>query len=226
VRAVRPQPREFEIVFVAHGEGGRASAWAATAAPGDEIVLIGPDELSPGRTVGIDWRPGAVDTLLLAGDETAAPAIASILESLPADAKGIALIEVPADGDRLAVRAPAGVEVRWLSRAAVGCAHGGLLVPAVRDWVVRHLAAIGVARASDSDEAAAALAAAEHDDLPDTPLWDVPEGHSLDGDCYAWLAGEASAITTLRRFLVRAAGLDRRQVAFMGYWRQGRAELD
>ncbi|MDF2575363.1 MAG: hypothetical protein K0S05_2275, partial [Agromyces sp.] len=60
----------------------------------------------------------------------------------------------------------------------------------------------------------------------DAPLWDVPEGHSLDGDCYAWLAGEASAITTLRRFLVREAGLDRRQVAFMGYWRMGRAELD
>ncbi len=54
----------------------------------------------------------------------------------------------------------------------------------------------------------------------------MPEGHSLDGGCYAWLAGEASAITTLRRFLVREAGLDRRQVAFMGYWRMGRAELD
>ena len=54
----------------------------------------------------------------------------------------------------------------------------------------------------------------------------MPEGQSLDGDCYAWLAGEASAITTLRRFLVREAGLDRRQVAFMGYWRMGRAELD
>lgn len=226
VRAVRPQAREVDIVFVGHGDGGPASAWAATAAPGDEIVLIGPDELSPGRTVGIDWRPGVVDTLLLAGDETAAPAIASILESLPADAKGIALIEVPADGDRLPVRAPAGVEVRWLSRADAAARHGDLLVPAVRDWVVRHLTAIGAARAADADEAAAALAAAEHDDLADTPLWDVPEGHSLDGDCYAWLAGEASAITTLRRFLVREAGLDRRQVAFMGYWRLGRAELD
>ena len=96
----------------------------------------------------------------------------------------------------------------------------------MRDWVVRHLAAVGLAKSADADEAAAALAAAEQSDLPDTPLWDVPEGHSLDGDCYAWLAGEASAITTLRRFLVREAGLDRRQVAFMGYWRMGRAELD
>ena len=226
VRAVRPELREVDIVFVGHGDAGPASAWAATAAPGDEIVLIGPDELSPGRTVGIDWRPGDVDTLLLAGDETAAPAIAAILESLPSDATGIALIEVPVDGDRLAMRAPAGVEVRWLARDEAACVHGGLLVPAVRDWVVRHLAAVGLAKSADADEAAAALAAAERSDLPDTPLWDVPEGHSLDGDCYAWLAGEASAITTLRRFLVREAGLDRRQVAFMGYWRMGRAELD
>ncbi|MFE6257101.1 siderophore-interacting protein [Agromyces sp. NPDC057865] len=227
VRAVRPQEREVDIVFVGHGDAGPASAWAETATPGDEIVLIGPDELSVGRTVGIDWRPGEVETLLLAGDETAAPAIASILESLPADASGVALIEVPADGDRLDVRAPAGVEVRWLARDEAGCAHGGLLVPAVRDWVVRHLAARGLPTNDvDVDAAAEALAAAEHEDLADTPLWDVPEGHSLDGECYAWLAGEAAAITTLRRFLVREAGLDRRQVAFMGYWRMGRAELD
>jgi len=225
VRAVRPERREVDIVFVGHGDGGPASAWAAQAAPGDEIVLIGPDELSPGRTVGIDWRPGEEETLLLAGDETAAPAIASILESLPSDATGVALIEVPGHGDRLEMRAPAGVEVRWLARADADCAHGGLLVPAVRDWVVRHLAVRGLGT-PDADEAAAALAAAEQADLNDTPLWDVPEGHSLDGDCYAWLAGEASAITTLRRFLVREAGLDRRQVAFMGYWRTGRAELD
>jgi len=225
VRAVRPEQREVDIVFVAHGDAGPASAWAEAAAPGDEIVLIGPDERSPGRTVGIDWRPGNVETLLLAGDETAAPAIASILESLPADATGVALIEVPAAGDRLDVRAPAGVEVRWLPRAESGCTHGDRLVPAVRDWVVRHMAARGLtADAADAVEVTD-TADAEPVDL-DSPLWDVPDGHSLDGDCYAWLAGEASAITTLRRFLVREAGLDRRQVAFMGYWRMGRAELD
>ena len=225
VRAVRPHSREVDLVFVAHGDAGPASAWAASAAPGDEIVLIGPDEFSAGRTVGIDWRPGDVETLVLAGDETAAPAIASILESLPHDARGIAMIEVPSAGDRLEIVAPDGVEVRWLPREATGCTHGELLVPAVRDWVVRHLAARGRATA-EADAADAELAAAERAESADAPLWDVPEGHSLDGDCYAWLAGEASAITTLRRFLVREAGLDRRQVAFMGYWRMGRAELD
>lgn len=223
-RAVRPGLREVDIDFVGHGDGGPASAWAMNAAPGDEIVLIGPDELSEGRATGIDWRPGVVDTVLLAGDETAAPAIASILETLPADASGVALIEVPSADDVLELRHPAGVEVCWLPRTIADAGHGGELIPAVRDWVVRHL----VSRAAlvPSDDAAAALEAAERADADDAPLWDVPDGHSLDGACYAWLAGEASAITTLRRFLVREAGLDRRQVAFMGYWRHGRAELD
>ena len=31
-------------------------------------------------------------------------------------------------------------------------------------------------------------------------------------------------VKELRRHLVRGVGLDRRQVAFMGYWRHGRAE--
>jgi NADPH-dependent ferric siderophore reductase len=31
-------------------------------------------------------------------------------------------------------------------------------------------------------------------------------------------------IKRLRRFLVSEVGIDRRQVAFMGYWRDGRAE--
>ena len=40
---------------------------------------------------------------------------------------------------------------------------------------------------------------------------------------YAWLAGEAGVVTGLRRYLLREAGFDRRSVAFMGYWREGRA---
>ncbi|MDR5701824.1 siderophore-interacting protein [Agromyces aerolatus] len=227
VRAVRPDDREVDIDFALHGDLGPASAWAMSAAPGDEIVLIGPDELSPGRALGIDFRPGTVDTVLLAGDETAAPAICAILEQLPAEATGVAMIEVPTADDRLAVRAPAGVEVRWLARSSADVVHGERLIPAVRDWVARTCCAQGcLPGAPTPADAVYALDAAERADLDDAPLWDVPEGVSLDGDCYAWLAGEASVIKTLRRFLVREAGMDRRQVAFMGYWRRGRAELD
>jgi len=43
---------------------------------------------------------------------------------------------------------------------------------------------------------------------------------------YAWLVGEAGVIRTPRRRLVTECGVDRRAVAFMGYWRLGRAEAD
>ena len=45
-------------------------------------------------------------------------------------------------------------------------------------------------------------------------------GHDLDG-LYAWIAGESKVVTGLRRLLVNELGMDRRQVAFMGYWRRG-----
>lgn len=211
VRAVRTLPREVDVDFVGHGDGGPASRWAARAQPGDEALLIGPDERSPGRTLGIDWRPGSVDTVLLAGDETAAPAIGAILEALPDDAVGAALIEVPEVADALPLIAPDGVEVLFLPRSP-GAAHGQRLIPAVRARV----AATGRGRGS----------AGAFDDSDDAPLWDVPEGPGLDGDCYAWIAGEAGVVKELRRHLVGEAGLDRRRVAFMGYWRTGRAELD
>ena len=59
-------------------------------------------------------------------------------------------------------------------------------------------------------------------------LWEVPTpavAAAYDG-LYAWLAGEAGVVKTLRRHLVQELGIDRRAVAFMGYWRLGRAEAN
>ena len=213
VRRVRPLQREVDIDFVCHGETGPASRWAVNASVGDAALLIGPDEHSAGRAIGIDWRPGDVRTVMLAGDETAAPAICAVLESLPADATGCAMIEVPTPDDAMDVTAPAGVDVRWLGRGG-GVPHGSTLIPAVRDWTARRLSATIDQEPLDDI------------DVDRDLLWDVPPGRSIDGEFYAWLAGEASVIKNLRRFLVSEAGLDRRSVAFMGYWRLGRAELD
>ncbi|MFF4539387.1 siderophore-interacting protein [Streptomyces aureus] len=41
---------------------------------------------------------------------------------------------------------------------------------------------------------------------------------------YAWIAGESGCVRELRRHLVRERGLDRRRVAFVGYWRRGLSE--
>ncbi|SDU77764.1 siderophore-interacting protein [Jiangella alkaliphila] len=40
-----------------------------------------------------------------------------------------------------------------------------------------------------------------------------------DGEPFAWVAGEASAVRTVRRHLVGERGVDRMAVAFAGYWR-------
>ena len=144
----------------------------------------------------------------LVGDETAAPAICAIIESLGADARGLAVIEVPSAEDALHVDAPAGMTVKWLAREG---ARGERLTAEVRDWVARTCAA----RCCDTCDIAAL-------EIPDDELlWEVPEGTSADGGLYAWLAGEAGVIRSLRRFLVGDAGMDRRRVAFMGYWRVG-----
>ena len=107
----------LDIDFVAHGDGGPAARWLLSARPGDQLVVVGPDARSPHRGVGIDWRPGDARELLLAGDETAAPAIASILEALPADRRARAFIEVPSHEDALDLRLPDQASVTWLAAA-------------------------------------------------------------------------------------------------------------
>jgi NADPH-dependent ferric siderophore reductase len=67
-------------------------------------------------------------------------------------------------------------------------------------------------------------------DIDTGMLWEVPVDHATgeplrqSAALYAWLAGEAGSIKTLRRHLVGTCGVDRKAVAFMGYWREGRAE--
>jgi NADPH-dependent ferric siderophore reductase len=47
-----------------------------------------------------------------------------------------------------------------------------------------------------------------------------------EGPVFAWLAGEASSVRALRRHLVGDRGIDRRSVAFTGYWRLHRTQDD
>jgi NADPH-dependent ferric siderophore reductase len=226
VRAVRPAQREIDVDFVMHGDGGPASRWAGAATEGQHVVVIGPTSDGDFPRSGVEWNPGDANTLLLAGDETAAPAICAILESLPADARGTAIIEVPHAGDVLDIVAPAGVQVTWLFRDAEGSVHGAALDAAVREWTSTFISgAHAGAELNDIDIDAGILW-----DVPEEPVvyaaTDAPKSDTADAGStlYAWLAGEAGVIKTLRRFLVSETGIDRRQVAFMGYWRAGRAE--
>lgn len=213
VRDVRPEAFEVDVDFVAHGDGGPAAHWLLTAAPGDEVLLVGPDARSLQSRVGIDWHPGTARRVLLVGDETAAPAICAILETCDPELHVDAFIEVPTAADALPVDSRHADAIRWLPRA--GRAHGELLRETVTDWLDTHREAYAAAIArgrqplEDVD--------IDHEILWDSPL-DAPRG------CYAWIAGEASTVKLLRRHLVSDIGFDRTAVAFMGYWRLGRAE--
>jgi NADPH-dependent ferric siderophore reductase len=214
VRAARPLQRELDVDVVLHGATGPASAWAETAQPGDEIVLVGPNARFPGAAGGVEWRPPAGGgALLLAGDETAVPAISAIAEALPVGTGARVVLEVPTEADVLELDVPADVQLTWLPRR-----HGGTERP--RGVLLR------VAVEAAATDLGGRSPSRDGDDLdPDEPVWEVPvDAPGRAGAPYVWLAGEAGVVTQLRRHLLREVGLDRRSVAFMGYWRQGRGE--
>lgn len=206
VRRIRPELRELDVDFVFHGDGGPAARWLGSAVVGDDLVIVGPDVRSLTSTGGIDWHPGAARELLLAGDETAAPAICSILESLPAGMRARVFIQVPSLADALSVQSEAEVEITWL-------VHG--LEDAVRSWALEHPQVYASAIASRAQ-------VVPDIDVDVEMLWDAPEESA--GNFYAWLAGESALIKGLRRLLVSELGIDRSRVAFMGYWRLGKSE--
>jgi NADPH-dependent ferric siderophore reductase len=221
IRALRPELGEVDVDFVLHGATGPASAWAATAAVGDEVVLVGPNARFPGPTGGFEWHPPAdASCLLIAGDETAVPAICAILESLPAGRRARVLLEVPTPADALNTAAPAGVEITWLPRrpddGTAPAPRGALLTEAV------------VAALEELSDVLAPTPGTELDDVDVDGgiLWEVPGEDAAprrSSGVYAWLAGEAGVVKGLRRHLVQERGVDRRSVAFMGYWRDGKS---
>lgn len=220
VRAHRPEVAELDIDFVLHGvdsgHGGPASTWAAAARTGDQVALLGPDRPGTGRMWGCEWSPPQrARRLVLAGDETAVPAIASIVESLPTHATGIVCAEVPTADDIQSWDKPEQVEVRWSVRQRGNGAlpHGALLEEAV----TTALEDLRTPRGSVDD------ATLDDVDVDTTTLWEVPDSLNMqDGELYGWLAGEAAVIKKLRRLMVNEYGVPRTAVAFMGYWREGR----
>jgi NADPH-dependent ferric siderophore reductase len=212
VRRIDPETRELDVDFVLHHDAGPAGAWAEAAAPGDSILVVGPDARSPESAQGIDFHPGTARRLLLAGDETAAPAICAVLEGLEPGMDVDAFIEVPTIDDALPLAAR-GARVTWLARD--DRPHGEALIEAVEEWTLG--AGDVLTRA-----AAPRPQVLEDIDLERELLWDSPD--DSEGEFYAWIAGESSMVKALRRMLVQGCGVDRKRVAFMGYWREGQGE--
>ena len=112
----------LSIDFVLHGHGPAAS-WAANCDPGDRLHVLGPG-ISHAAPSNVDWH-------LIAGDETALPAIARWLEESPEDAVGDVFIEIDRPEHRLEIAKPAGVSVTWLCRDGKPASDSSLLADAI-----------------------------------------------------------------------------------------------
>ena len=122
VRRVDAEAGEITLDFVLHAAPGPGAAFAARARLGDVVGILGPG----GRGVApAQWY-------LLAGDDTALPAIGRILERLAPDATGVAVVEVDDAADELALQHPAGLALRWLHRKGAPAGTTPQLAEAVR----------------------------------------------------------------------------------------------
>ncbi len=145
--AGRPQParrtytpRRFdaaagtlEVQFLLHGDGP-ASAWAERAAVGDRLGIAGPG----GRPVPLDAGEAR---WIIAGDESAVPAIGTLLDALPATSVDAVYVEgsEAGVGDAISGGWP---QINWLpaDEAAPGAALSNVLsdpaaVNGSRVWV-------------------------------------------------------------------------------------------
>ena len=114
---------ELDVDFVLHG-AGPASTWAEQAAPGQSLLLAGPGrhyELEPSAR----WY-------VLAGDDSAIPAISTILEARPAAARAIVLLEVPDAGEEQALPNANPADTYWLTRGPDPARAGAELESALR----------------------------------------------------------------------------------------------
>jgi NADPH-dependent ferric siderophore reductase len=141
----------LDIELVVHGSG-LASRWAQTVAPGAPAAISG-----PGRGYPI---AGDAPAFLLAGDETAIPAIAQLLEALPTTTDVSVHVEVAAADARLDFPPHPRAAVTWHdlpSGATPGDAlaeavRAAEIVPGARIWVAGEAAAVQRVRRHLFDE--------------------------------------------------------------------------
>ncbi|HVX21621.1 MAG TPA: siderophore-interacting protein [Acidimicrobiales bacterium] len=122
VRRLDRSAGTVDLDVVLHGDGPGAR-WAATVRPGDRVEAIGPR----GKITvvpGADWH-------LFAGDESALPATFAMVESLPASATAVVVLEVAGPEEEQPVRTAAALRLRWVHRGEVEPGHGTGLVDAV-----------------------------------------------------------------------------------------------
>jgi NADPH-dependent ferric siderophore reductase len=132
---------ELDVRVVVHG-AGPLSEWAEGVEPGAPAAVSG-----PGRGYTVDAEAPA---FLLAGDETAVPAIAQLLEAIPGTTPVAVHVELAAGGRPLPLLEHRGGSVRWYEAgpdlppgdALVGAVVGATIDPGARVWVAGEAAAV------------------------------------------------------------------------------------
>ena len=125
VRRLDADLRTLDIDFVLHGDGGPASAWARTAAPGELIGVLS-DGSAYAPPADTDWQ-------LLIGDETAMPAITAAVEAMPPGTRALALLEVGSAEDEIEVATPPGVTLTWLHRGGTPAGESDVVIRTLRE---------------------------------------------------------------------------------------------
>lgn len=123
IRWLDREAKRLAIDFVLHG-ATPAPNWARAAQAGDTLLALGPR----GRTVvapEADWH-------LFCVDETGMPALRHMLETMPAAATVLALIETASASDETPIETAATLTSRWLARDGIAPGPNPLVLEALR----------------------------------------------------------------------------------------------
>ena len=125
------------------------------------------------------------------------------------------------NGDEIGLLAPHRAHERSFGGIEFAPADARRLILVADETAVPALASIAEALSTDAD------------DVWETAMYSSSGGdaagaldeaaHLGPDDTYAWVAGDSDTVKACRRLLVGEGGMPRHQVAFMGYWKQGRA---
>ncbi|MDF7664495.1 siderophore-interacting protein [Bifidobacterium sp. ESL0763] len=210
-----------------------------------------PDRMEPDGESGLLRDQSRTAPTLLVGDETATPAIAAILEGLARDSwtgRVDAFIEVPRTGDFLRLSGPQGSAIHWVARD--DAPRGARLLTALSAWcshtaidnphdsaaagdpagindtdTVTVITGTDTAHPETSEQPARTIDPIKRISNQNKRIFSRPAPPFNPATTYCWLAGEATLVRSARRLLVNEFAVAKAHISFMGYWREGKAEL-
>jgi NADPH-dependent ferric siderophore reductase len=106
VRAFDEQTKALTVDFAVNDHQGLGTDWAKHAQLGDYLGVAGPGDTKH-TNYDADWH-------LIVADLTALPAAAAVLEKLPKNAIGTALLQVPTEQDKQTINCPTEININWV----------------------------------------------------------------------------------------------------------------